>query len=327
MAGSPSEQQPLRKVPMSDKASKKRLRMPAVPLAAALCLAALAIPHGAGGAGLLDGYGGMRGTTSYRATREDTLVDVARRFSLGYVEIVAANPGTDPWIPGEGTSVVLPTVHLPPDAAPEGIVINLADMRLYYFAEPGGPMQSFPIGIGRDGLLTPLGSTEVVRKQKDPTWRPTARMRAENPELPAAVPPGPDNPLGNRAMYLGWPQYLIHGTNKPLGLGRRTSSGCVRMYPEDVEYLFDRVAIGTKVTVVDQPIKLSWIDDVLYMEASPTQAQSDQIEASGEFDPILDSSVVDQVLAVAGDKAPTLDWSRIRQATIERRGYPIRITR
>jgi L,D-transpeptidase ErfK/SrfK len=223
--------------------------------------------------------------------------------------------------------VVLPTLHLPPDAAPEGVVINLADMRLYYFAEPGGAMQSFPIGIGRDGLLTPLGSTEVVRKTKDPTWRPTPRMRAEDPALPEAVPPGPDNPLGNRAMYLGWSQYLIHGTNKPLGIGRRTSSGCVRMYPEDVEYLYDRVAIGTKVTVVDQPIKLAWIDDALYIEAHTTMAQSDQIEMSGKFDPILDSSVVEQVLAVAGAKAAVLDWSRIRQATIERRGYPIRITR
>jgi L,D-transpeptidase ErfK/SrfK len=303
------------------------LRRQRIPLAAAFCLVGALMPFGAGGAGLLDPYGGIRETTSYRATYEDTLLDVARRFSLGYVEIVAANPGTDPWIPGEGTSVVLPTLHLPPDAAPEGVVINLADMRLYYFAEPGGAMQSFPIGIGRDGLLTPLGSTEVVRKTKDPTWRPTPRMRAEDPALPEAVPPGPDNPLGNRAMYLGWSQYLIHGTNKPLGIGRRTSSGCVRMYPEDVEYLYDRVAIGTKVTVVDQPIKLAWIDDALYIEAHTTMAQSDQIEMSGKFDPILDSSVVEQVLAVAGAKAAVLDWSRIRQATIERRGYPIRITR
>jgi L,D-transpeptidase ErfK/SrfK len=312
---------------MSDRAPNKPLRRQRIPLAAAFCLVGALMPLGAGGAGLLDPYGGIRETTSYRATYEDTLLDVARRFSLGYVEIVAANPGTDPWIPGEGTSVVLPTLHLPPDAAPEGVVINLADMRLYYFAEPGEPMQSFPIGIGRDGLLTPLGSTEVVRKTKDPIWRPTPRMRSEDPALPEAVPPGPDNPLGNRAMYLGWSQYLIHGTNKPLGIGRRTSSGCVRMYPEDVEYLYDRVAIGTKVTVVDQPIKLAWIDDALYIEAHTTMAQSDQIEMSGKFDPILDSSVVEQVLAVAGAKAAMLDWSRIRQATIERRGYPIRITR
>ena len=311
---------------MSDNTPNKRLRMLGLRLAAALCLAVTATAGAAGGAAAPDLYDPLRETTTYRATYQDTLLDVARRFNLGYVEIVAANPGTDPWIPGEGTNVVLPTVHLPPDAPKEGIVINLGDMRLYWF-EPGGAMQSFPIGIGRDGLSTPLGSTEVVRKQKEPTWRPTPRMRAEDPKLPEVVPPGPDNPLGTRAMYLGWPQYLIHGTHKPLGVGRRVSSGCVRMYPEDVEYLFEQVAVGTKVTVVDQPIKLSWIDGALYIEAHPTQAQSDQIEATGTFEPILDSSVVDQVLKVAGAQAPELDWSLIRAATIERRGYPIRITR
>lgn len=311
---------------MSSKAPNKRLRWSQSALVAC-CLAGALTSISGHAAGLLDTNGVEREITTYRATYEDTLLDVARRFDLGYVEMVAANPGTDPWIPGEGTNVLLPTVHLMPDAAHEGIVINLGDMRLYFFDEPGGPVQSFPIGIGRDGLTTPKGTTTVVRKQKDPTWRPTARMRAEKPELPAVVPPGPDNPLGNRAMYLGWPQYLIHGTNKPLGIGRRVSSGCIRMYPEDVEYLFEQVEIGTKVTVVDQPIKLGWIDGQLYLEAHPTQAQSDQIEASGTFEPILHSRVVDQVLAFAGAETPLLDWSRIRQATIERRGYPIRVTR
>ena len=312
---------------MSDKLINERLRRQSMGLVLALSLAILPAPAGLGAATQPDGYNGYRETTTYRATYEDTLLDIARRFGLGYVEIVSANPGTDPWVPGEGTSVVLPTVHLPPHVDPEGVVINLADMRLYYFPDNGGAMESFPIGVGREGLLTPLGSTAVVRKQKDPTWRPTPRMRAENPELPEAVPSGPDNPLGNRAMYLGWPQYLIHGTNKPLGIGRRTSSGCVRMYPEDVEYLYDRIPIGTKVTVVDQPIKLGWVDDALYLEAHTTQAQSDQLEMSGKFDTILDSRVVDQVLAVAGDRAGSLDWSAIRQATVERRGYPVRITR
>ena len=149
----------------------------------------------------------------------------------------------------------------------------------------------------------------MVRKQVDPIWRPTARMRAEDPTLPEAVPPGPDNPLGNRAMYLGWSQYLIHGTNKPWGIGRRSSSGCIRMYPEDAEALFEAVAVGTKVTVVDQPVKLGWIEGELFMEAHPTQAQSDQLEALGRFDPLLPSSVVDQVLAAAGDAvgAPRLE--------------------
>ena len=212
-------------------------RRPAV----ALCLVGVWFSGGCNIDQLVDQEGNLRETTSYRAAYEDTLLEVARRFKLGYVEMVAANPGTDPWLPGEGTEVVLPTVHLLPDAAREGIVINLADMRLYYFPEPNGPPRSYPIGIGRDGLTTPLGTTEVVRKRKDPTWHPTARMREEDPELAEVVPPGPDNPLGSRAMYLGWPTYLIHGTNKPWGIGRRSSSGCIRMYPEDAEELFDLV--------------------------------------------------------------------------------------
>jgi L,D-transpeptidase ErfK/SrfK len=214
-----------------------------------------------------------------------------------------------------------------PDAEPQGIVINLSDMRLYYFEAPDAPPRSYPIGIGREGLTTPVGTTEVVRKAKNPTWRPTARMRAEHPEYPAVVPPGPDNPMGTRAMYLGWPQYAIHGTDKPWGVGRRASSGCIRMYPEDAEELFDLIGIGTRVTVVDQPIKLGWIDGALFMEAHPTQSQSDELEALGRFDPVLPSSVVDQVLAAAGTEAARLDWSQIRRATIERRGYPVRVTR
>jgi L,D-transpeptidase ErfK/SrfK len=295
--------------------------------ALALCVVGVWFSGGCNIDQLVDGEGSLRETTSYRAAYEDTLLEVARRFKLGYVEMVAANPGTDPWLPGEGTEVVLPTVHLLPDAPREDIVINLADMRLYYFPDSGSPPRSYPIGIGRDGLTTPLGTTEVLRKRKDPTWHPTARMREEDPELAEVVPPGPDNPLGSRAMYLGWPTYLIHGTNKPAGIGRRSSSGCIRMYPEDAEELFDLVAIGTRVTVVDQPIKLEWIDGELFMEAHPTQLQSDELEVEGRFTPELPSHVVDDVIKVAGDQSSQLDWSRVRQVTVERRGYPIRITR
>jgi L,D-transpeptidase ErfK/SrfK len=293
----------------------------------AFCLVGVWFSSGCDLGSMLDQDGNLRETTTYRASYQDTLLDVARKFNLGYVEMVAANPGTDPWLPGEGTQIVLPTVHLLPDAKPEGIVINLSDMRLYYFEKLGAPPRSYPIGIGREGLTTPLGTTEIVRKTKDPTWRPTARMREEHPEYPEAVPPGPDNPMGDRAMYLGWPQYAIHGTNKPWGVGRRVSSGCIRMYPEDVEQLYDLVQVGTKVTVVDEPIKFGWIDGQLYMEAHPTQAQSDQLEAQGRFDPVIPSSVVDQARAAAGSEAARLDWSRIRKAVVERRGYPIRITR
>jgi len=311
--------------------SMTRAKKPLPPLcrrpAAALCLVGVWFSSGCDLGTLLDRDGNLRETTTYRAAYEDTLLDVARRFNLGYVEMVAANPGVDPWLPGQGSELVLPTVHLLPEAEPEGIIINLADMRLYYVSAPGAAPQSYPIGIGREGLTTPLGTTEIARKKIDPAWRPTARMREEKPELPEAVPPGPDNPMGNRAIYLGWPQYAIHGTNKPWGIGRRVSSGCIRMYPEDVEELFEKVAVGTKVTVVDQPVKLGWIDGQLFMEAHPSQAQSDQLEALGHFDPSLPSSVVDQVLAVAGEEAHRLDWSRIRQVAVERRGYPIRVTR
>jgi L,D-transpeptidase ErfK/SrfK len=306
--------------------ANKALTMPRRPTVA-LCLVGAWLSGGCNLDQLIDQDGNLRETTTYRASYEDTLLDVARRFHLGYVEMVAANPGTDPWIPGEGTDVVLPTIHLLPDAKPVGVVINLADMRLYYFGEPGVRPRSYPIGIGREGLTTPLGSTTVARKTKDPIWRPTARMRAEDPKLAEVVPPGPDNPMGTRAMYLGWSLYAIHGTNKPWGIGRRSSSGCIRMYPEDAEELYDLVQVGTKVTVVDQPIKLEWLDGALFMEAHPTQRQSDQLELEGRFEPELPSNVVDQVLAMAGDQASQLDWSRIRRATVERRGYPIRITR
>jgi L,D-transpeptidase ErfK/SrfK len=312
---------------MSNGGSKKELPWARRRPAMALCLVGVWFSSGCNLGSMIDRDGNLRETTTYRAAYEDTLLDVARRFHLGYVEMVAANPGTDPWLPGEGAELVLPTVHLLPEAEPEGIVINLADMRLYYVSEPGAPPLSYPIGIGREGLTTPLGSTEVVRKQVDPIWHPTARMRAEDPTLPTAVPAGPDNPLGNRAMYLGWSTYLIHGTNKPWGIGRRSSSGCIRMYPEDIEDLFERTPVGTKVTVVDQPVKLGWIDGELFMEAHPTQAQSDQLEALRRFDPLLPSGVVDQVLAAAGEQAHRLDWSRIRQAAVERRGYPLRVTR
>ena len=188
---------------------------------------------------------------------EDTLLDFAVGHNLGFIEVAMANPGVDPWLPGEGTPIVLPTL-LPPDAPPRGIVLNLPEQRLYHY-EGGRLLRSYPIGIGRDGHATPIGATTIVRKQENPTWYPTASARNDDPTLPAAVPPGPDNPLGARAMYLGWRNYLIHGTNKEYGIGRRASRGCIRMYPEDIEWLFPRVAIGTQVTVVNQPVTVSLV--------------------------------------------------------------------
>jgi L,D-transpeptidase ErfK/SrfK len=266
------------------------------------------------------------GVETVIARHEDTLLDFAVGHDLGFIELAMANPGVDPWLPGEGTSVVLPKLHLPPDAPPRGIVLNLPEQRLYYY-EGGRLLRSYPIGIGRDGHATPIGATTIVRKQENPTWYPTASARNDDPTLPAAVPPGPDNPLGDRAMYLGWRNYLIHGTNKEYGIGRRASRGCIRMYADDAEALYDGVAIGTLVTAVDQPIKVGWLDDELYIEASPTIAQVRQWEAKGKLAPARAGDIRRLVLNKAGAAADRIDWATVDRTVRERRGIPTRITR
>lgn len=260
-------------------------------------------------------------------TAEDTLLDVAFRHGLGYVELVAANPDVDPWLPGEGTEVVLPMRHILPEAPREGIVINLPEMRLYYYPSDGGRVETYPIGIGRNGHATPLGRTKITRKRENPVWYPTRATRADNPELPKAVGPGPDNPLGTHALDLGWPLYLIHGTNNVWGIGRRVSRGCIRMYPPDIERLFAKVPRGTPVTVVDQPLKFAWHDGALYMEAHTTQAQAEQLEREGRFEPDPNLDLPRVVGRARGDRQVSLDWDRIREAVRARRGIPVKISR
>lgn len=262
----------------------------------------------------------------YRANFEDTLIHLARHNELGFVELRTANPKLDAWIPGEGAEIILPKRHLLPDAPRKGLVINLPEMRIFYFKTPGEAPLTFPISIGRDGLQTPTGKTKITRKAKGPTWRPTKRMRDEDPTLPVSVGPGPENPLGSHALYLGWPQYLIHGTNKPYGIGRRVSSGCMRMYPEQVGKLFDIVPVGTPVTVVDQPVKVGWIGDDLYIEVSPTQEQSLKIEENGKVDSYeISKEDIQRINKKAGVHADNLNWKTIRQAVKEHRGYPVKI--
>jgi L,D-transpeptidase ErfK/SrfK len=211
------------------------------------------------------------------ANEEDTLSDIARRFNLGYDEVVNANSGVDPWLPKGGTRVVLPTQFILPDAPHEGVVVNLAALRLFYFPKPakGEPrvVMTVPIGIGMVGWATPTGSTKIVSKRRDPYWTPPASVRkehaAEGDILPARVPPGPDNPLGAFAMNLGWPSYLMHGTNKPAGVGMRASHGCIRLYPEDIATIFPMLPVGTKVTVVNQPTLYRVQDGRLYVQSFP----------------------------------------------------------
>ncbi len=209
-----------------------------------------------------------------KSSKEDTLTDIARRFNVGYEEIVRANPKVDPWLPGADTQVILPTQYVLPNAPREGVVINIAAMRLFYFPphKAGEPQVviTHPIGIGKVGWSTPEGVTKIVRRQKDPIWTVPVSVikehRENGEELDKVIGPGPDNPLGRHAFYLQWPSYLIHGTNKPAGVGLRSSHGCIRLYPEDIAQLFDMVPVGTKVRVVNQPFVFGWQDGQLFMQ-------------------------------------------------------------
>ena len=262
---------------------------------------------------------------SYTTRYEDSLVDLARKFGLGYTEIVSANPGIDPWVPGADKEIVLPTAHLLPDGPREGIVINLADQRMYLFRPDGKTVDTAPLGIGNEGWDTPKGTTKVVRKKKNPTWYVPKSVREDQPELPAIVRPGPDNPLGAHAVYLGWPAYLFHGTNKPYGVGRRVSHGCVRLYPEDIARLFDSIKIGTKVTVIDQAMKVARIGDELWLEVHPNQKQSDEVEQTGKLSPASPPEFEFRLVDAAGDAAERIDWDKARTAAMERRGTPIQV--
>ncbi len=264
-----------------------------------------------------------------RATQEDTLSDIARRFNLGYEELVRANPGVDPWIPGEGREIVLPTQFVLPDAPREGLVVNLAALRVFYFPkrQPGEvqTVMTHPIGIGKVGWTTPEGATKVTSKRKDPTWTPPASVRKEHAErgdpLPRVVPAGPDNPLGAFAMNLGWPGYLIHGTNKPYGVGMRSSHGCLRFYPEDIAILFKEMAIGTKVQVVNQRLTYGWHDGKLYVQVMPPAEE----ELAGQKKPdaaneILSAAMAQQILQLAQQHDVTVDIEQVKQLAQQQTG-------
>ena len=211
------------------------------------------------------------------AREADTFSDIARSYGLGYDELVNANPGVDPWLPGEGTEIILPTRFVLPEAPREGIVLNIANKRLFYF-EPVADgdvatMITYPIGIGRVGWATPTGAAEIIAKATDPAWYVPASVREEHREagdpLPAIVPPGPDNPLGRHVLKLDMPGYLLHGTNQPYGVGMRVSHGCVRLYPEHIEALYASAGLGTPVTIVNQPVLAGWRDGQFYVAAHP----------------------------------------------------------
>jgi len=265
------------------------------------------------------------GRLSFREARaEDTFVDLAVELDVGYVELHAANSRMDPWLPKAGALIVVPDAHLLPSGPREGIVINTGDLRLYWFGA-GGP-RSYPIGIAMEGFATPKGTTKVVRKKENPTWYPTASARRDDPTLASAVPPGPDNRLGAFALYLGWPQYLIHGTNEPRGVGRHTSRGCIRLYPEHIQELFALVPVGTKVRVVHEPVKLGWVGGELYLEVHPDAQQALALDETGRFEhgPVRD--LRKRVTAAAGREVARVDWDGVQRASYESAGVPVSIT-
>jgi L,D-transpeptidase ErfK/SrfK len=248
---------------------------------------------------------------------EDTLYDLAAKYSLGSEEIIRVNPKVDPWLPGAGKTLVVPGRHILPPGPREGIVVNLPEHRLYYYPKPkrGGPIEviTYPVSIGKMDWRTPLGVTHVISKQKDPTWYPPESVRKEHAAagdpLPPRVPPGPDNPLGAYAMRLaaGKGTYLIHGTNNPIAVGLAVTHGCIRMYPDDVEALYPLIPVGTPVRLINEPIKVAWVDGELLLEAHPP------VDAQGQsFEPNLDQFSELLQLAV-GDATVAIHWDYARE--------------
>ena len=265
--------------------------------------------------------------------KDDTLPDIARRFDVGYEEILTANPGVDPWLPGVGREVVVPTQFILPAAPHEGVVVNVAAMRIFYYPphKKGQPetVYTHPIGIGKVGWKTPEGTTKIVSRQKDPVWVVPKSVREEHQEdgeqLPAKVPAGPDNPLGAYEFRLGWPSYLIHGTNKPYGVGMRSSHGCMRLYPEDIAVFFDLIPIGTKVTVVNQPYLFGWRDGTLYLQAYAVM-EDDSRNWSKDRKRLLAKLLHPKERGKIAQHDDEIDWQRVGDLAHTPRAVPVPVT-
>ncbi|HKW54666.1 MAG TPA: L,D-transpeptidase family protein [Stellaceae bacterium] len=301
----------------------KRRAGAALHLAGALLAAGIAAPAVAAEFPLAAGQAVVGSTQIYVTRAHDTLLDVARRYDLGYTQLVAANRGVDPWLPRDGSRVIVPSRYLLPEAPRHGIVINLAERRLFYYPPGGRSVETFPVGVAALGLTTPLGATRVTAKQASPTWYPPRSIRADEPGLPQAVSPGPENPLGAFALVLGWPGYLIHGTNKPDGVGRAVSHGCIRLYPEDIARLYREIAVGTPVRIVDQEVAARWAGDELLVEVQPSREQADALDTGGAWIAAEPPDLVQRVAAAAGDRARLMDWAAVEGAGLKRTGMPV----
>jgi L,D-transpeptidase ErfK/SrfK len=263
------------------------------------------------------------------AELKDTLPDIARENHLGFDEIIAANPGLDTWVPGAGSIVKLPTQHLLPGVPRQGIVVNLPDNRLYYFRTDSGKrttVQTFPISVGQMDWKTPLGVTRIVKKEKSPTWYPPKSVREKHLKdgdvLPASIPPGPDNPLGDYALRLDIPggSYLIHGTNNPVGVGMQITHGCIRLYPEDIQFLFGEVTTGAAVRIVNQRIKTGWVDGALYLEVHRP------LDGTNPEDIEDATGLTRRIVAATAKHRVKIDWDGAERIFHEANGTPGRIS-
>jgi len=298
-----------------------------------LCLLLAGLPKSVGAQqyALPPGGGDLIGQEEFLVgTNVETLADVARQFSLGHQEIRLANPGVEFWLLPPDARVLLPRRHILPRAVREGIVLNVPEMRLYYFPQACKDdqpcsVQTFPVSIGQMDWNTPLGTTRVTAKVENPTWTPPESIRreaaADGKILPDVVPPGPDNPLGDHALYLDLPGYRIHGTNRPYGVGMRVTHGCVRMYPEDIELLFGEVKVGTRVQIVNQPVKLGWSGSTLYMEVHPP------LEEDVEGIATLKQTALRRLEEMEAERPFILNGREFLRALDETRGVPVAISR
>lgn len=261
-----------------------------------------------------------------QARYEDTFADLGKAHDLGYLEMVAANPGVDAWLPGEGTEIILPTRYILPPGPREGVVINLAEYRLYYYPKDKPVVYTYPLGIGREGWDSPISTTRIAMKTPNPGWTPPQSILREAEEagspLPSYVPPGPDNPLGPYKLTLGLPGYLIHGSNKKFGIGMRVSHGCFRMLNHNVLELADLVPVGTQVRIIDEPYKFGFANGKLYLEAHQPLANSEK-----GISVVDRHAAVVNVLLERGDVQNThlIDWQRVREVVAGEQGIPVAI--
>ena len=254
--------------------------------------------------------------------RGEDFSDVAERFRVGYYEILEANPGINPDKPPVNTVLVVPTQYILPHNLPQDtIFINLAEMRLYYQPKVENKVYIFPIGIGKEGWNTPTGEMTVIKKTKAPTWHmPLSIFNWRNStgekNITRVVPPGPENPLGAYALYLSKSGYLIHGTNLPAGIGRRSTAGCIRLYNDDMELLFNMVKVGTKVKSVNEPYKAGWQGKKLYLEAHMPLFE-ERLKTGGDIKPALD--VVSNAILGRNTK---IDWKKVEKIAKEHLAIP-----